>query len=77
MDVVLNPIVSKRDKSEVNYAVGKKCANCVYFIHPSACQQVEGYIAPEAVCNLFAIKESSSPYDKQFFEKEYHAVMGS
>ena len=73
---VLNPIASKKSKDEVNYKVGAKCANCVNFINPQHCKMVDGFIAPEGLCDLFSTEENSKPYSKDFFMKEYQSATG-
>ncbi|SHF58136.1 High potential iron-sulfur protein [Microbulbifer donghaiensis] len=37
---------------------GQKCIDCVLFEPPEACKVVEGKIAPEGWCSLFAPKPS-------------------
>ncbi|SEA35499.1 high-potential iron-sulfur protein [Microbulbifer marinus] len=37
---------------------GQKCVDCVLFEPPEACKVVEGKIAPEGWCSLFAPKPS-------------------
>lgn len=69
----------KRDKSEVNYLIGRQCATCVYFIRhkmDSSCELVSGHIAPEGVCDLWAHKaqRQSFDYGKSFYETAYAAA---
>ena len=68
--VTPNPIASKKSKEDVHYMVGRKCGNCINFQHPDSCAKVNGFISPEAVCDLFEVEENSRPYDKGFFMKE-------
>lgn len=83
MAVVVNPLQSKKSKTSVDYKLGYKCGNCIYFLTSSMgmsqgksadgnrCRLVEGNISPEAVCNLWEGVESSGPYDKSFYLQEY------
>jgi len=61
---------SKKDKTAVNYRV-ERCGTCDYY-RAGSCIQVEGGIAPEAVCNLWQLR-SSNPggMDAGFYREEY------
>lgn len=48
-------------KDEVNYSVGGEdalCGSCTNFISPKSCKLVEGDIASNGTCDLYAGKES-------------------
>ena len=63
--------VSKVEKNVVDYRPMEKCSLCVTFYPPNSCSEVEGNISPDAVCNKFNIRESSKPWNKQFYAQEY------
>ena len=65
------PDNSKSGKEDANYRAMEKCSLCVTFYPPNSCSEVEGNISADAVCNKFSLKESSKPWDKEFYAKEF------
>lgn len=59
--------VDKLDQSTVAYKTPDqgpfKCANCLYFQKPNACDMVDGEIHPEGYCNIF-VKIEGVPMDE-------------
>lgn len=63
---------ARLSKEEVNYRPLEKCSLCMYYYQAGRCETVDGNIAPEAICNKYAIRPPESPYrDKEFYEREY------
>ena len=62
---------SKLEKNSANYRPMEKCSICIYFYPPNSCSEVEGNISPDAICNRYALKESSRPWNKEFYVSEY------
>lgn len=63
---------ARLSKEEVNYRPLEKCSLCMYYYQAGRCEQVDGNISPEAICNKYSIRPPSSPYrDKEFFESEF------
>lgn len=58
-------------KDSVNYRNMEKCGTCMYFYPLNSCLKVAGNISPEAVCNLWAMKEKQSGMDGSDYLKEY------
>lgn len=58
------------DKDEVNYRQHERCGTCANFVSPNACLRVEGTISPDAVCDLWTLKESKGTYNKEFFVRK-------
>ena len=68
---------ARLSKEEVNYRPLEKCSLCNFYYQAGRCEQVEGNISPEAICNKYAIRPPSSPYrDKAFYESEYNKKNG-
>ena len=61
----------RKNKSDVNYRNGEKCQMCDFFVN-GKCQQVEGNISPEAVCDLWAMRSFPKYHDGQFYLDEYN-----
>jgi hypothetical protein len=70
------PFSSKKDKVEVNYRIAEKCQTCDHY-SPNTCRIVEGNIAPQAVCDLWAIRSSlPGGIYGEFYLNEYQKSRG-
>ena len=69
------PFSEKKDKTAVNYRNTEKCQMCDFFLS-GKCDQVEGNISPEAVCDLWQIRSNSSKAKHaNFYIDEYKKRM--
>ena len=59
-------------KEEANYRHYEACKTCAFFNGRVACSKVKGHIAPDAVCNFWALAEVMPGLTgKEIIETEY------
>lgn len=63
-------ISNKKKKEEHNYRIHEQCSTCVYFFPPAQCEQIEGRVSGDCVCDLWSLKKSSAPYNAEFFQQK-------
>lgn len=47
---------------EVNYTWGDCCATCMHFMAPEGCEEVNGHIRPDGICDMYA-QQTGLPFD--------------
>jgi len=64
---------ARQAKESVNYRPHEKCGTCGHF-YGGHCDQVEGNISPDAVCDRWELTVSKYR-DKDFFKREFDKGM--
>lgn len=60
------------NKSTVNYRHFESCKTCMYFNGRVNCDQVEGRVSPEMVCDLWAKEKlTKGMTGKEFMKREF------
>lgn len=66
------PFSSRKDKLEVNYRNAEKCQMCDFYLN-GRCENVEGNISPDAVCDLWQIRSRrTGALGAEFYQEEYN-----
>lgn len=66
-----------QSKEEINYRHHESCKTCAYFNGRIYCSKVRGHISPDAVCDLWNMREEPMGMTgKEIIEREYKKVQG-